>query len=110
MSAAKGTIVAAGVTQTGLFQADRGPTKQEVQAELRAALSIYKSNNIDLVIVEVGAILWKIFDFEVLYLKNILSKNIFPKLISVVSTAYILFQISKYFVSKNISFQNTLSK
>ena len=71
MSAAKGTIVAAGVTQTGLFQADRGPTKQEVQAELRAALSIYKSNNIDLVIVEVGDdILCKIFDFGVYFLKN----------------------------------------
>jgi len=53
VSAARGTIVAAGVTQTGLFQGDGPkPGKQEVQEELRAALKIYKHNNIDLVIVE----------------------------------------------------------
>ena len=46
--------MAAGVTQTGLFQGDGPkPGKQEVQEELRAALKIYKHNNIDLVIVEV---------------------------------------------------------
>ena len=54
MARDKGTIVAAGVTQTGLFQGDGPkPGKQEVQEELRAALKIYKHNNIDLVIVEV---------------------------------------------------------
>ena len=54
MSGAKDTIVAAGVTQTGLFQGDGPkPSKQKVQDELRDALHIYKRNKINLVIVEV---------------------------------------------------------
>jgi len=49
----KGTIVAAGVTQTGLFQGDGPqPSKERVQDDLRSALEIYKKNNIDLVICE----------------------------------------------------------
>ena len=55
VSGVKDTIVAAGVTQTGLFQGDGPkPSKQKVQDELRDALKIYKSNNIHLVIVEVS--------------------------------------------------------
>merc|ERR1711936_759184 len=51
VSGVKDTIVAAGVTQTGLFQGDGPkPSKQKVQDELRDALKIYKSNNIHLVI------------------------------------------------------------
>ena len=46
--------MAAGVTQTGLFQGDGPkPSKQKVQDELRDALHIYKRNKINLVIVEV---------------------------------------------------------
>lgn len=53
VSKERGTIVGAGVTQTGLFQGDGPkPSKAEVQKELRAALEIYKKNNIGLVIVE----------------------------------------------------------
>jgi len=49
----KGTIVAAGVTQTGLFQGDGPkPGKQEVQKELRDALKIYKKNDVDLILCE----------------------------------------------------------
>ena len=47
--------MAAGVTQTGLFQGDGPkPTKQEIQSELRSALAIYKKNNIELIICEVN--------------------------------------------------------
>merc|ERR1712172_224337 len=47
------TLVAAGVTQTGMFQGDGPrPSKQAVQDELREALKIYKKNKINLVIVE----------------------------------------------------------
>ena len=54
VSATKDTIVAAGVTQTGMFQGDGPrPSKQAVQDELREALKIYKKNKINLVIVEV---------------------------------------------------------
>jgi len=53
VSASKDTIVAAGVTQTGMFQGDGPrPSKQSVQDELREALKIYKKNKINLVIVE----------------------------------------------------------
>jgi len=53
VSATKDTIVAAGVTQTGMFQGDGPrPSKQAVQDELREALKIYKKNKINLVIVE----------------------------------------------------------
>jgi len=53
VSKERGTIVAAGVTQTGLFQGDGPkPTKQEIQSELRSALAIYKKNNIELIICE----------------------------------------------------------
>lgn len=53
VSASKDTIVAAGVTQTGMFQGDGArPSKQAVQDELREALKIYKKNKINLVIVE----------------------------------------------------------
>ena len=51
----KGTIVAAGVTQTGLFQGDGPkPGKEEVQKELRDALRIYKKNDVDLILCEVS--------------------------------------------------------
>ena len=54
VSKERGTIVGAGVTQTGLFQGDGPrPSKEAVQKELRSALAIYKRNNIGLVIVEV---------------------------------------------------------
>ena len=50
----KGTIVASGITQTGLFQGEGPkPTKQEVQAEIRNALEIYKKNDVDLILCEV---------------------------------------------------------
>jgi len=53
VSKARGTIVAAGVTQTGLFQGDGPkPTKAEVQKELRCAMEIYRKNNIGLIICE----------------------------------------------------------
>ena len=46
--------MAAGVTQTGLFQGDGPkPTKAEVQKELRCAMEIYRKNNIGLIICEV---------------------------------------------------------
>merc|ERR1711963_420450 len=49
----KGTIVASGITQTGLFQGEGPkPTKQEVQAEIRNALEIYKKNDVDLILCE----------------------------------------------------------
>lgn len=49
----KGTIVASGITQTGLFQGDGPkPTKEEVQAEIRSALEIYKKNDVDLILCE----------------------------------------------------------
>ena len=56
VSKAKGTILVAGVTQTGMFQADDvvKPTKEKVQQELRDALHIYKKNSIDVVLCEVG--------------------------------------------------------
>ena len=54
MSAARGTIVAAGVTQTGLFQGDGPkPDKHQVQAELRSAMEIYKKNDVELILCEV---------------------------------------------------------
>ena len=50
----KGTIVAAGVTQTGLFQGDGPkPDKHQVQAELRSAMAIYKKNDVELILCEV---------------------------------------------------------
>lgn len=49
----KGTIVAAGVTQTGLFQGDGPkPSKLEIQAELRSAMAIYKKNDVELILCE----------------------------------------------------------
>jgi len=49
----KGTIVASGITQTGLFQGEGPkPTKEEVQAEIRSALEIYKKNDVDLILCE----------------------------------------------------------
>ena len=51
----KGTIVAAGVTQTGLFQGDGPkPSKLEIQAELRSAMAIYKKNDVELILCEVS--------------------------------------------------------
>jgi len=53
VSKAKGSIMIAGVTQTGLFQGDGPkPSKEVVQQELRDALAIYKSNSIEVVLVE----------------------------------------------------------
>ena len=50
----KGTIVAAGVTQTGLFQGDGPkPSKHQIQAELRCAMEIYKKNDVELILCEV---------------------------------------------------------
>lgn len=55
VSKAKGSIMIAGVTQTGLFQGDGPkPSKEVVQQELRDALAIYKSNSIEVVLVEVN--------------------------------------------------------
>jgi len=50
----RGTIMAAGITQTGLFQGNTGkvPVKAEVQAELRSALKVLVRNELDLLIVE----------------------------------------------------------
>jgi len=49
----KGTIVAAGVTQTGLFQGDGPkPSKHQIQAELRSAMEIYKKNDVELILCE----------------------------------------------------------
>ena len=47
--------MAAGITQTGLFQGNTGkvPVKAEVQAELRSALKVLVRNELDLLIVEV---------------------------------------------------------
>ena len=62
----KGTIVASGITQTGLFQGDGPkPSKEQVQSEIRDALEIYKRNDVDLIICEVGTVGIHIVDITI---------------------------------------------
>ena len=52
VSSSKGTIVAGGITQTGIFDKSKS-NKTKIQAELRSALEILVKNGIELIICEV---------------------------------------------------------
>ena len=52
VSRSKGTIVAGGITQTGIFDKSKS-NKTKIQAELRSALEILVKNGIELIICEV---------------------------------------------------------
>ena len=49
----KGTLVAGGIVQTGVFKTSR--RKEDVQDELREGLEVLIQNDIDLIIVEVNS-------------------------------------------------------
>ena len=56
VSKSRGTIVAGGITQTGIFGGSKAD-KNKIQGELRSALEILVKNNIELIICEV----WFVF-------------------------------------------------
>merc|ERR1712142_552489 len=71
VSKSRGTIVAGGITQTGIFDKTKAD-KNKIQGELRSALEILVKNKIDLIICEVCAI-------DCFQMLKLLYLSVFPK-------------------------------